>query len=295
MHITVIIVAFYILSCCIVGAAPWSFSQVNARYFSREKGIFSKLGIDQMIPERWRLKQAPDSDEITPTSYPVFLKPEWGQNGSGIVRADDADSLARLRQAHAADNRRFMIQEAATGAKEFEIFGARTGNNGSLHEMVTVTESTNTTGDAFPVNSIFNDKTVYKDVTDQFNEEQLAILSGFIQEIGDLAIARVSARADSIEALLSGDFKVIEVNMFIPMPINVMDPKYSWPKRLQIIFKAMMHLAHATKNRRRERRPPAILTRKVLYARKRAAAEQRAVEQQRRSGRQPIGTRRTQT
>ena len=292
MHITVIIVFFYILSCCIVGAAPWRFSQVNARYFSREKGIFSKLGIDKMIPERWRLSQSPDSDDIIPTSYPVFLKPEWGQNGSGIVRADDADSLERLRQAHAADKRRFMIQEAATGAREFEIFGARTGNNGSLHEMVTVTESTNSSGDRFPVNSIYNDKTIYRDITDQFDNEQLAVLSGYIQEIGDLAIARVSARADNIESLLAGDFKIIEVNMFIPMPINVMDPKYSWPKRLQLIFKAMMHLAHATRNRKRDRRPPAILTRKVLYARKRAAAEQRAAAQ-RKSNSRPIGTRRT--
>ena len=287
MHITVIIVFFYILSCCLVGAAPWRFSQVNAKYFSRRKGIYSKLGIDRMIPERWRLSQSPDGDHITPTSYPVFLKPEWGQNGSGIVRADDADSLERLRQAHAADNRRFMIQEAATGAHEFEIFAARTGNNGPLHEMVTVTESTNSSGDRFPINSIYNNRTVYRDVTDQFSNEQLAVLSGYIQEIGDLAITRVSARADSIENLLAGDFKIIEINMFIPMPINLLDPKYNWFKRLQIIFKAMMHLAHATRNRQRERRPPAILARKVLYARKRAAAEQQS------KTRTPIGTRRT--
>ena len=289
MHITVIIVAFYIFSCCLVGAAPWRFSQVNARYFSREKRIFSKLDIDKMIPERWRLKQSPDSEKIIPTNFPVFLKPEWGQNGSGIVRADDAESLARLRKKHAEDNRRFMIQEAATGLREYEIFGARTGNNGSLHEMVTVTESTNNTGDRFPVNSIYNDMTVYRDVTDEFSNDQLAILSGFISEIGDLGIARVSVRADNQEKLLAGEFKIIEVNMFIPMPINLLDPKYSWMQRLQIIFKAMMHLAHATKNRKRDRRPPAILTHMVMYGRKRAAAEKREKELRQ----HPIGTRRT--
>jgi len=277
---------------------------VNARYFSRSKGIFSKLAIDNMIPERWRLTQSVDSENITPASFPVFLKPEWGQNGSGIVRADDAESLARLRRAHAEENQRFMIQEAATGAREFEIFGARTGDNGRSHEMVTVTESTNSAGEQFPINSIYNKSTVYRDITSQFSDEQLARLSGYILEIGDLAIARVSVRADSTEKLLAGEFKIIEVNMFIPMPINVMDPSYSWVKRLRFLFKAMMHLAKATRNRRREHLPPPILYSMVMYSRSRAAAAKlntRTLAQQRdarvsagqRNKRHPIGNRRT--
>jgi len=259
MHITVIIVFFYIVSCCVVGAAPWRFSQVNARYFSRSKGIFSKLAIDNMIPERWRLTQSVDSENITPASFPVFLKPEWGQNGSGIVRADDAESL---------------------------------------------TESTNSAGEQFPINSIYNKSTVYRDITSQFSDEQLARLSGYILEIGDLAIARVSVRADSTEKLLAGEFKIIEVNMFIPMPINVMDPSYSWVKRLRFLFKAMMHLAKATRNRRREHLPPPILYSMVMYARSRAVAAKlntRTLAQQRgaraaagqRNKRHPIGNRRT--
>lgn len=268
---------------------------MNARYFSRKKGIFSKLAIDKMIPDRWRLTQSPDGKHITPTHYPVFLKPEWGQNGSGIVRADNAESLARLRKEHAEENRRFMIQEAATGACEFEIFGARTGNNGPAHEMVTVTESTNSTGDRFPINTIYNKSTVYRDITGKFSDAQLAKLSGYILDIGDLAIARVSVRADSTEKLLAGDFKVIEVNMFIPMPINIMDPSYSWMKRLRFLFRAMMHLAQATRNRNREHLPPPILYSMVMYARSRAAAAKlntQALAEQRTKSR-PIGNRRT--
>jgi len=117
MHITVILVLTYIACCVRVGAAPWKYFQLNARYFSREKGIFSKLSIDELIPDRWRLSQTFDGEQITPSVYPVFLKPEWGQNGSGIERADSEEDLHKFRQSHANDNRRYMIQEAATGAR----------------------------------------------------------------------------------------------------------------------------------------------------------------------------------
>jgi len=283
MHITVILVIAYITCCLRVGAAPWKYWQLNARYFSREKGIFSKLSIDELIPDRWRLSQSVDGEHVTPSSFPVFLKPEWGQNGNGIVRADNAEELNSFRQANAIDNRRFMIQEVATGSREFEIFGIKSGQAGNHHDLVTVTESINTS-EQYPINSIHNDLTEYHDKTDEFTAEQLATLSGFIQEVGNFAITRVSARTDSIEALLAGDFKIIEINLFIPMPINLLDPNYTWPQRIRFIFKAMMLLARATRAIKPVSRPPAIFTRMCLYGRIRAATQ--------RVGR-PIGTRRT--
>lgn len=284
MHITALIVVFYI-SCCIrVGAAPWRYFQANARYFSREKGIFSKMSIDQLIPEKWRLSQSMDSDSIIPSEYPVFLKPEWGQNGSGIVRADNFEQLQALRKEHNSDNRRFMIQEAATGAREFEIFGIRSGLQGERHDLVTVTESINGSH-RYPINSIKNKLTVYRDVTSEFTEDQLGVLSGFIQEIGTFRITRVSARADSIEQLLAGDFKIIEINLFIPMPINIMDPDYTWADRLRFLGKSMKLLAITTKLQPSPPRPPAIFTRMCLYGRIRAAQE--------RIVRRPVGERRT--
>lgn len=283
MHITVILVITYIACCLRVGAAPWKYFQLNARYFSREKGIFSKMSIDQLIPDRWRLSQSLDGEHIEPTSFPVFLKPEWGQNGSGIVRADTAIELSEFRTAHAKDNRRFMIQEAATGGREFEIFGIKSGNTGLQHDLVTVTESVNDS-EQYPINSIHNKLTEYQDITQQFTPEQLAELSGFIQQIGDFAITRVSARADTNEALLAGNFKIIEINLFIPMPINLLDTSYSWRMRLQFIVKAMMLLAQATRTMKPQQRPPAIFTRMMLYGRIKAAGQRVS---------RPIGTRRT--
>jgi len=98
MHITIIIILTYIACCLRVGAAPWKYFQLNARYFSKDQGIFSKLAIDALIPERWRLHQIPDDGMVSPERYPVFLKPEWGQNAHGIHRADNFQSLQLIRQ-----------------------------------------------------------------------------------------------------------------------------------------------------------------------------------------------------
>ncbi len=271
MHITVILVLTYIACCVRVGTAPWNYFQLNARYFSRDKGIFSKLSIDQLIPERWRLSQTIDGEHINPSEFPVFLKPEWGQNGSGIVRADDEVELQAFRQRH-TDNRRFMIQQAATGKHEYEIFGIRSGRNGAAHDLITVTETLNDS-ESLPINSIHNEQTTYCDITGQFDASQIAELSSFIQSVGDFAISRVSVRTDSIDALLAGDFKIIEINLFIPMPINLLDSSYSWEQRLRFIVRAMMLLALATKALPPLGRKPAIFTRMMLYGRFRSASQ----------------------
>jgi hypothetical protein len=69
---------------------PWRFSQLNKKYFNEEKGIFSKLEIEENIPLKWKLKNlliksnkdiSSLKEEITKKfSFPIFLKPEWGQN-----------------------------------------------------------------------------------------------------------------------------------------------------------------------------------------------------------------------
>ena len=48
------------------GAFPWRFFQLNAPYFNSSKGIFSKLDIDNCIPDDWRLAQGLLNSEITP-------------------------------------------------------------------------------------------------------------------------------------------------------------------------------------------------------------------------------------
>lgn len=268
MHITILIILTYIACCFRVGTVPWKFFQLNAQYFSNDQGIFSKLKIDTLIPDQWKLYQVADEPNIVPNNYPVFLKPEWGQNAHGIRRADSFDALVELRQELSGNDgeQKYILQEGAPGTREFEIFSIDTNKHDDQHDIVSVTEAVNTT-ESFPINSKYNNNTQYVDITKDFTSAQLNSLAGFINDIGDFAISRLSVRANSIEELLAGQFHVIEVNLFLPMPINLLDKSYSMSQRIKFIAKSMMQLALATKAIKPQEKPPAIFTRMMLYGR----------------------------
>jgi len=282
MHITVIMVLTYIACCVRIGTAPWKYFQLNARYFSDNQGIFSKLSIDQLIPDRWRLHQTLDEDTPTPTHFPVFLKPEWGQNAHGIHRADNYTELHHLRARLRSEPQRYILQEAAPGDREYEIFSIDSNRYDDQHDVLTVTEAVNSS-ERFPINSKYNRNTRYADITTAFTPVELKRLSHYLSEIGRFGISRMSVRADSHDQLLAGNFHVIEINLFVPMPINLLDPEYTWLQRLRFIGGAMSCLAQATKAIEPVERPQAIFTRMMLYGR-----TKRRVERTRN-----LGTRRT--
>ena len=275
MHITIIMILTFITCCARVGTGPWKYFQINARYFSDDQGIFSKLSIDNLIPERWRLFQAIDNENISPTAFPVFLKPEWGQNAHGIHRADDLSELNRLRVELSGKPQRYILQQAAHEQHEYEIFNIKARLQQNELDVITVTEAVNGS-EEFPINSKYNRNTQYVDVTSQFSEEQLTCLSAYIGEIGDFGISRMSVRADSHAELLAGNFHVIEINLFLPMPINLLDSSYSWKQRLGFIGSSMMSLAHATKAIKPVKKPQPIFSKMMLYGRekKRRSREQ---------------------
>ncbi len=267
MHITLLLIVTYIVCCLRVGTAPWKYFQLNARYFSNDQGIFSKLSIDKLIPERWRLQQFPDDGEHQPERYPVFLKPEWGQNAQGIHRADNLTDLTRLRKITAQQEQAYILQEAACGLREYEIFSIDSKSDDGIHDVMTVTEAVNTT-ESFPINSKYNTNTRYVDISEQFSAAELHLLSSFVEEIGKFKISRLSVRANSRQELLAGNFHVIEINLFLPMPINLLDNSYSWETRLKFIYRAMTSLAKATKEQVPVDNPRAIFTRMMLYGKK---------------------------
>ena len=266
MHITIIMVVTYILCCVRIRTAPWKFWQLNARYFSSEQGIFSKLSMDSLIPERWRLVQEIDSDGCEPSRFPVFLKPEWGQNAHGIHRADSHEQLISLRGKLANEPQRYLLQEAAPGLREFEIFSIDANRRDGKHDVFTVTEAINSR-EAYPINSKYNRHTRYADITSQFTAEQQVQIADYLSQIGEFGISRMSVRADSLEALVEGDFHVIEINLFLPMPINLLDASYNWRQRLQFIGNAMMNLARATQLIEPQARTQPIFARMMLYGR----------------------------
>lgn len=266
MHITIIMVVTYILCCFRIATAPWRYWQLNAHYFSKEKGVFSKLQMDELIPDRWRLPQSIDNGLTEPERFPVFLKPEWGQNAHGIHRADNMAELVKLRAQIADQPKRYLMQEAASGKREFELFSIDSDREDARHDVFTVTEAINDR-EQYPVNSKYNRFTCYSDITSQFSSDQKSKLSAYLSEIGKFGISRMSVRADSTDALVNGDFQVIEINLFLPMPINLLDSTYTWREKWRFILPAMMSLAHATRLIKPVDQPQAIFTRMMMYGR----------------------------
>lgn len=266
MHITIIMVVTYIFCCARIATAPWRYWQLNARYFCAQRGIFSKLATDALIPARWRLQQTVDAENVVPTSYPVFLKPEWGQNAHGIHRIDNATQLLQVRSTLGQEPQRYLLQEAAPGEREFEIFSIDANRQDGVHDVFTITEAINTR-ERFPINSKYNRFTRYADITAQFSFEQQAQIAGYLSQIGQFGISRMSVRANSNTDLVEGRFHVIEINLFLPMPINLLDSTYNWRQRWRFIRTAMMSLALATKMIARHSNEPAIFTRMMLYGR----------------------------
>ena len=266
MHITIIMVITYILSCARIATAPWRYWQINSRYFSAEQGVFSKLSTDLLIPERWRLAQSVDSDSLQPSTFPVFLKPEWGQNAHGIHRADDQTQLLTLRTRLENEPQRYLLQEAAPGHREYELFSIDSNRSDDEHDVFTITEAINDS-EKFPINSKYNRFTRYADITTQFSTDQQQQLASYLSEIGQFGISRMSVRADSNEDLVAGNFHVIEINLFLPMPINLLDESYTWAQRWRFIRSSMMSLAQATKLIKRSDIQHPIFTRMMLYGR----------------------------
>jgi hypothetical protein len=267
MKITVLMVITYITDCILIRTKPCKYFQLNSPYFNGKEGIFSKIETDRLIPERWRLPQRYDDDRYFPEQYPVFVKPEWGQNARGIFRADDSVSLTRIRQIVSLAPTRYLIQQGATEQREFEIFSIQHHADIDAFAELTVTEVINDT-ESNPINSIYNCDTGYREITDQFSSQQKQTLWKQVCQIGRFGISRVSIRADSIDNMLAGKFHVIEVNLFAPMPINMLDPEYRFADLWRMIRRYMLSLARITKYRDKRLKEKPVFTKIMLYNRK---------------------------
>ena len=125
-----------------------------------------------------------------PDTYPVFIKPEWGQNSMGIERADTAEQFANIARRLSKTDRSYIVQEAATGRREFEIFTTFANRKIDTADIITVTESINKTH-PYPINSIYNNDTVYKDITSLLSEKQLDQLAKYKLKIGRFGQSRL--------------------------------------------------------------------------------------------------------
>jgi 3',5'-cyclic AMP phosphodiesterase CpdA len=266
MKLTAVMVATYIADCCLIGTKPCKYFQFNSPFFNKEKGIFSKIDLDLLFPDEWRLPQRLDDGKFVPEKFPVFVKPEWGENASGIFRADSIAQLADIRSKTMQSGEPYLVQQGASEAREFEIFSLRHPLDPDKYSVYSITEVSNQR-ELNPVNSIHNPDTEYLDITDQLSEAQKKQLWELLGRVGRFGISRLCVRADSIEDIVDGRFHIIELNLYTPMPIHMLDRKYSNWDRWRMVRAYMMLLARVTKTRDTTLPEKPVYTSSMRYSR----------------------------
>ena len=86
--------------------------------------------------------------------------------------------------------------------------------------------------------------------------------------LGNHIICRASYRANSLADLVAGNVHVIEVNLYLPMPINLMDERRSGWEVFKLVNWYALALARATKTRDKSRPEQAVYTKIQLYNRR---------------------------
>ncbi len=68
----------------------------------------------------------------------------------------------------------------------------------------------------------------FVNLNDQIDEALVSAMNDFFRQISGLNFGRLDLKADSIDAIRSGDFKIVEVNGAKAEPIHIYDPQMSW-------------------------------------------------------------------
>lgn len=254
----------YLQASWLFGAVPWHFFQLNSVYFNEDKGIFSKLDLNEHIPTRWRLQQVLYDSLRVPTAFPVFVKPEWGQNAMGIVRLDNRyeyESFAvRARQSAIP----YLVQEAAMGHEEYEIYYLRSPDQPDECAVLSVTQVINTSCGKHPINSIHNPATSYLDLTMSFSELERTSIWHMLRSIGWFRMARLCLKANSRKDLLQGHFQVVEMNLFLPMPLVLLAGNVDAQRKMALLQELMDTVAQLVATIPIMQRKKAIFFRKLL-------------------------------
>lgn len=246
MLIRLSLIFTYIFYCIRFFIGPWRYFQLNAPYFNEQRELFSKLDMDKRIPKQWLLEQFMDLGSRDPNRYPVFVKPEWGQNSQGVQRVDNRCQLDKLRDLRTERHPFYLIQQAAPGKREFELFMIPNQNDLQQCSFLSVTETCNRSQERYPVNGIYNQDSYYQDCASVLTQTQLQVIWGHLKQMGDYRIARYGVRADSLQDLIAGRFHVVEINLYVPMPLLLLDKEVSVWRKLRFIQRAMKQLVLVT-------------------------------------------------
>lgn len=260
--IRVLLVLHYLYACLRHRVVPWNFFQLNSKYFNEAKGIYSKLEMDIHIPHQWKLKQYYFDQDVVPEAFPVFLKPEWGQNALGIACVRNEAEYQRFASHAGKATMPYIVQQAASGRNEFEIFYLRSPQCSDDCAVLSITQVTNIGEVDNPINSIHNPRTIYVDITPTFSEQELQNIWNYSRTVGNFRMARICIKVDSKEDLLRGIFQIVEINLFLPMPLVLLAKNVSDEKKLRLLKKIMIVAARLVKT------IPAKETGKSIFFRK---------------------------
>ena len=83
----------------------------------------------------------------------------------------------------------------------------------------------------------------YKDRSTEFTSDEIKTLKSHLQQLPHFKIARIAVKTDSRETLISGNFNIIEINLFAPMPIHLLDKNHNNAYKNKFIFNSMKKLA----------------------------------------------------
>ncbi|WP_022942062.1 hypothetical protein [Psychromonas hadalis] len=272
MLIRLSLVFTYIFYCIRLRVAPWCYFQLNAPYFNEQRDLFSKLDMDKRIPEQWLLEQYMDLGTHDPSIYPVFVKPEWGQNSQGVVRVDNLLQLNVLRQQRTSRHPFYLIQQAASESREFELFMIPATHDLQQFSTLSVTETCNRSGEKLPVNGIYNQDSYYKNCASQLTESQLQKIWDHLKQMGNYRIARYGVRANSLDDLIAGHFHVVEINLYVPMPLLLLVENVTLKEKRQFINRNMKQLVLVT-----QAIPDSQLTKSVFFKKLRVAHRLKSV------------------
>ena len=218
----------------------WYYFQINAEWYNKEKHLYSKMDIDKHIPKQWLLKQQYFTKDSEINSFPVFLKPEWGQNANGIIRIDSTSDLINF---DIKDKKTpYIVQEAAKENIEYEVFYIRGTEKTNSYPVLTLTKAVNNGEGQYPINHIKNEHVNYEDTTSDFSAHELEKIKNILDKLPAFRIARISLKTNSKDDLLKELFHIIEINLFAPYPINLMDKNTSQEDKDKFVKNAMYDL-----------------------------------------------------
>lgn len=252
MFIRTILLASYLLSCLCLLALPWRFFGLNKHYFNKQKGIYSKQFINDLIPAAYQLRQWFDHVDCEPENYPVFVKPEWGQNSKGVQRVDNLAQLKSVRRKFCASMQKYrlLVQESAQEAIEFEVFALANSKSSDEYGYLSITQVVNAAQTLLPVNGIHNPHTSYLDISDQFSKDELRQLWLLLRPIGNFNICRFGIKADSKLNILAGHFSIIEINLLLPMPMALLSSNRSFKAKIALAISLTWKMALLTRKER---------------------------------------------